>query len=289
MTFINELVGSLKEVFTNDAGKLNLWGKFVISILIAFLSYIIVALFDKLVNDKLMKEKKISEGNSRIRTAASIINSFVRIFVYSFAVLAILDFIGVNTRSILAVAGIGGITIAFAAQSIVKDVINGMFLLFENQFDIGDWIGIQGKEGTVIDIGLRTIKLQDIAGQIHMIPNGQIDIVTNYSKNNMKAIADISLRAHVDLDKAWELIDESLGKLKEKHAIFLTRPIIFGLMKADEYSYTIRVNAITKVGDQWLAERIIRKELLRELQKENMLTVSSVDPGEIKSNRNGKI
>ncbi len=236
-----------------------------------------------------MNENKLGEKNSRIRTAASIVNSFVRIFVYSFAVLAILDFIGINTRSILAVAGIGGITIAFAAQSIVKDVINGMFLLFENQFDIGDWVDIKGKSGTVVEMGLRTIKLQDIAGQIHMIPNGQIDIVTNYSKNQMKAIVDISLRADVDLDRAWAIIDKTLGDLKENYKIFLSQPTILGLMKVDEYSYTIRVNAMTNTGSKWEAERLMRKELIRALQKENMIIVNDIKLGVMKKKKNGKI
>lgn len=289
MIGISMFIDTFKSVFFNENGSLNFFGKILISALIAFVSYIIVTLVDKVINDKLIKDRTASEGNSRISTAASILNSFVKVFVYSFAVLVILDFVGVNIKSILTVAGIGGITVAFASQSIVKDVINGAFLLFENQYDIGDWIEIKGKAGTVIDIGLRTVKLQDIAGQVHMIPNGQIDIVTNYSKNHMKAIVDISLRVDVDIDEAWQLIDQTLEQLKKEYTIFLTRPVILGVMKVDDYSYTIKVNAFTNIGEQWEAERIIRRALLKSLQKEGLIKIHGSHIGEKRKRKDGKI
>lgn len=289
MIQIIDLINTVKGVFTQENGGLNFLGKVVVSALIALGSYLIVSLVDKIINDKLIKGKKLAEGNSRIKTAASIINSIVKVFVYSFAVLVILDFVGINTKSILAVAGIGGITIAFAAQSIVKDVINGAFLLFENQFDIGDWIEIKGKSGTVMDMGLRTVKLQDLAGQVHMIPNGQIDIVTNYSKNHMKAMVDISLRADVNIDQAWQTIDQTLEQLKKDNIIFLTRPTIFGVMKVDEFSYTIKINAFTNVGEQWEAERLIRRQALKALQEQDLIKIQDSHIGEIKKKRDGKI
>lgn len=268
---------------------MNLLGKVSVSILIAFGSYIIVSLIDKIIKEKLIRDEKMAEGNSRIRTAASIVNSFVKVIVYSFAVLVILDFVGVNTKSVLAVAGIGGITIAFAAQSIVKDAINGAFLLFENQFDIGDWIEVKGKSGTVMEMGFRTVKLQDLAGQVHMIPNGQIDIVTNYSKNKMKAMVDISLRADVDIEKSLNIIEATLDRLKKENPIFLTRPNIFGVMKVDEFSYTINLNAFTNTGEQWAAERLLRREVLKELQKKDLIKVQDINIGEIKKKKDGEI
>ena len=168
-------------------------------------------------------------------------------------------------------------------------MINGAFLLFENQFDIGDWIEIKGKSGTVMDMGLRTVKLQDLAGQVHMIPNGQIDIVTNYSKNHMKAMVDISLRADVNIDQAWQTIDQTLEQLKKDNIIFLTRPTIFGVMKVDEFSYTIKINAFTNVGEQWEAERLIRRQVLKALQEQDLIKIQDSHIGEIKKKRDGKI
>lgn len=219
-------------------------------------------------------------------TAATVANSFVKVFVYSLAVLAILDFMGANTKSIIAVAGVGGITVAFAAQSIVKDVINGAFLLFENQFDIGDWIEVKGRSGTVVDMNLKTLKLQDFGGQIHMIPNGQIDMVTNHSKNPMKAVADISLSNMVPIEESFEVIRASIKDLKSQYRIFLSEPVILGIIRSDEFSYTIRIIAMTGPGSQWEGERIIRKNVISALQDQGLIK----DIGrETKKVKNGKI
>lgn len=283
MFTIEELFESIKTIFITTNGNISLVGKIVWSIVIAFFAIVLVKLLDKVINRKLIDET-IAKNNSRVGTAATVAKSFAKVFVYVLAILFILDIMGINTRSILAVAGIGGLTIAFAAQSIVKDVINGAFLLFENQYDIGDWVEIKGKSGTVISMGLRTTKLQDFAGQIHMIPNGQIDIVTNHSKNNMKAIVDIGLKNTVEVDEVLDLLENGL----KEEEIFVAKPMIWGIMKVDEFSYTLRIIAIARPGNQWAAERLIRLQVISILQEHNLVN-QIINIEEIRKSKDGEI
>lgn len=283
MFTIEELFESIKTIFITTNGNISLVGKIVWSIVIAFFAIVLVKLLDKVINRKLIDET-IAKNNSRVGTAATVAKSFAKVFVYVLAILFILDIMGINTRSILAVAGIGGVTIAFAAQSIVKDVINGAFLLFENQYDIGDWVEIKGKSGTVISMGLRTTKLQDFAGQIHMIPNGQIDIVTNHSKNNMKAIVDIGLKNTVEVDEVLDLLENGL----KEEEIFVAKPMIWGIMKVDEFSYTLRIIAIARPGNQWAAERLIRLQVISILQEHNLVN-QIINIEEIRKSKDGEI
>lgn len=283
MFTIEELFESIKTIFITTNGNISLVGKIVWSIVIAFFAIVLVKLLDKVINRKLIDET-IAKNNSRVGTAATVAKSFAKVFVYVLAILFILEIMGINTRSILAVAGIGGLTIAFAAQSIVKDVINGAFLLFENQYDIGDWVEIKGKSGTVIGMGLRTTKLQDFAGQIHMIPNGQIDIVTNHSKNNMKAIVDIGLKNTVEVDEVLDLLENGL----KEEEIFVAKPMIWGIMKVDEFSYTLRIIAIARPGNQWAAERLIRLQVISILQEHNLVN-QIINIEEIRKSKDGEI
>ena len=280
---IDKIIDKLKAVFLTSQGNINLIGKIGISIFIALLALLLVKILNKIIKEKIIEESLV-QNNSRVKTATTVAHSFAKVFVYVLAVLIILDVMGVNTRSILAVAGIGGLTVAFATQSIVKDVINGSFLLFENQFDIGDWVEIKGRAGTVVGMGIRTTKIQDFSGQIHMIPNGQIDIVTNHSKNNMKAVVDIGLRTDADLEKVQSIIEGSLID----DEIFVSAPSILGIVKLDEFSYTIRITAITKAGNQWAAERLIRKQVLKGLQDNGLVGKTNLDE-KIRKKKNGEI
>lgn len=265
-TLMTDFFDGIKKLLFNEVGAFSFIGKLIVALLIAFIAFVLVKLIDKLIIQKLVNNKIIKYEDSRIRTAASVVNSFVKIFIYAFAVLIILDFFGINTGSIIAVAGIGGLTVAFASQSIVRDVINGAFILFENQYDIGDWVMIQGLQGTVVDMSLRLVKIKDVAGQIHIIPNGVINIVTNYSKGQMKSVVDLSIPNNFPLEDLEIIVDEIAKKIKIENDLFLTKPTLLGIMSMQSFTYTARITALTNPDDQWLGERIIRKELLKRLQ-----------------------
>src|SRR5207244_12006129 len=110
----------------------------------------------------------------------SIVGMFVIIFV---ACLEILSLLGINLGPLLASAGIAGLAIGFGAQTLVKDVINGFFILLENQYDIGDNIRVAGVKGTVEAMNMRSTVLRDEDGTVHIIPNSEINIVSNATRD----------------------------------------------------------------------------------------------------------
>jgi len=118
----------------------------------------------------------------RLRTLSGLVKSSVSVIILVIAVVMMLQEVGFSIAPLLASAGIVGITIGFGAQTLVKDILSGFFLLIEDQFDEGDEVEISGKKGTVKKVTLRTIWLQDKEGTIHVIPNGSIVMVSNFSK-----------------------------------------------------------------------------------------------------------
>ncbi|MCC9882215.1 mechanosensitive ion channel family protein, partial [Streptococcus agalactiae] len=113
----------------------------------------------------------------------------------------ILSILGVPISSLLAGAGIAGVAIGLGAQGFLSDVVNGFFILLENQFDVGDIINVGTVSGTVTNVGIRTTQIHDFDGTLHFIPNRNITIVSNKSRSNMRAQIDIPLFVHTNLDQ----------------------------------------------------------------------------------------
>lgn len=153
------------------------FGKSFLVILFGVILYKVVRIFIKKALIKFKSPKKFV-------TMSTILNSISKYFIVFFVICEIFYFFGVDIKSILTIAGIGGITVGLGAQSLVKDFITGIFILFEDQFAVGDEIIIGDKSGKVKAITLRTIILESEEGFIHIIPNSEVKIVTN--KTNKK-------------------------------------------------------------------------------------------------------
>lgn len=126
------------------------------------------------------------EGRKRAATIATLLKSFLRYTIYFVAIVIFLGLLGVNTGTLLAGAGLVGLAISFGAKNLIQDVLTGFFILFEDQFAVGDYITAAGVSGVVEEIGLRTTRLKDTGGQVHYIPNGRIFQVTNYSRSSLR-------------------------------------------------------------------------------------------------------
>ena len=147
----------------------------------------VVALFAWVLTQALTKSFVVwvavgTPRGKRLRTLSGLVKSSVSVIILVIAVVMMLQEVGFSIAPLLASAGIVGITIGFGAQTLVKDILSGFFLLIEDQFDEGDEVEISGKKGTVKKVTLRTIWLQDKEGTIHVIPNGSIVMVSNFSK-----------------------------------------------------------------------------------------------------------
>ncbi len=123
----------------------------------------------------------------------------------------------IDIGPILAGAGILGLAVSFGAQSLVKDVISGFFILFENQFGLGDVIEAAGKSGTVEKMTLRVVVLRDVYGIMHIVPNSEIKVVSNKTRGWSRAVVDVGIARDVDIDQALEVV------LDEAHGSRMTR------------------------------------------------------------------
>src|SRR5436309_4376808 len=185
-----------------------------------------------------LQEKKLPSGirAQKIRTMASVITSVGVFVIFFWAVLQALPLFGLNLGPLLASAGIAGLAIGFGAQTMVHDFINGFFILAEDQFSLGDTVRVAGVKGTVEAMSLRRTVLRDDDGTLHMVPNSQITIVSNMTRD----WAQVSLRVAVAYSEPSDKIVNLLRQVGEE----LRHDPRF----ADDIVAEIQVPGIERVG-----------------------------------------
>lgn len=242
-------------------------------VLIIILALIIVRVTRKLV-DRLFKRREsgpIRITERRENTLKKLIKNVVAYVVYFIAIIMVLDnVLGFNVGALLAGAGVAGLAIGFGAQNLVRDIISGFFIIFEDQFSVGDYVGVAGIEGTVEEIGLRTTKVLSWTGELHVLPNGNVTQVINYSVHNGLSIVDVNIPYESNVNDAEKAINEIVATLPEKYDFIVGVPEIIGVQNLDVSHFSIRVIADTLPGFQWAGERNIRKELQDKLYKEGI-------------------
>ena len=171
----------------------------------------------------------------------------------------ILSNLGTDIKGLVAGAGIAGLALGFGAQSFVKDVITGFFIVFEDQFSIGDYVKIGGYTGTVEQIGLRTTKIQNWTGELHILPNSSIVEVTNYSVYNSIAVVDISIAYEEDVNRAEQVIEEVVAEMSGQHPEIVRPPEILGVQNLGSSDVVIRIIAEVLPMEHWHISREMRK------------------------------
>lgn len=242
----------------------NLVGKIIRIVLIIIAMYLIIRIGTKLINKFIKRQSnmKISIDEKKARTLGALMKSILRYSVYFFGIASILTQV-FGTIS-LTFAGIGGVAIGFAAQNFVKDVINGFFILFEDQFSVGDYINIGDKGGVVESIGLRLTKLRDFNGDIHIIPNGMISQITNHSRGDMRVLVDVDVDYEEDIDRVTAILDKVCEDFKSNENI-VDGPKVIGVVALKDLGFTVRVWAKAKTMTQWECENDLRKEIKKAL------------------------
>lgn len=178
-------------------------------ILIIVIGLLIVKILTKYISRYL---DKIDTQHSR--TIRTVLLSFIRYMTYFFMFTAILSLFGVNVLSIMAIAGIGSVAIGFGAQTFVKDLITGAFILLEEQYQVDDYVVINNFSGRVEEIGLRTTRLRNVDNnEVYIIPNGEIKIVTNKTKDYQKALVNLKVEFVDDISKLSDLVANSFKQL----------------------------------------------------------------------------
>lgn len=207
-----------------------------------------------------------------LRTLSRSVLRYVTYFIVGFTVLGQLaKAADTDLRGFLAGAGILGVALGFGAQSLVKDVINGFFILLENQYAVGEYITTGQFSGFVEEVGLRITKIRDWGGEYHIIPNGQIQTVTNYSRGSMRAMVEVGISYEEDIDKALQVMGEVASGVREELAeTIVDGPEVLGVVALGPSEVVIRTVAKTKPMEQWRVERELRKRYKEAFDREGI-------------------
>lgn len=207
----------------------------------------------------------IQISERRTVTVAKLLENIVAYVVMFIMLIAILGVFNINASGLLAGAGVIGLAVGFGAQSLVKDVITGLFILLEDQFSVGDYVKIGQFEGVVLEIGLRTTKVKSWTGEIHTLPNGSIVQVTNYSVSNSVAFVDVSISYEADIAKAEQVIEELLEELPAQYEQMVTTPQLLGVQTLAASEVILRVIAEVEPMQHAVIARALRKEIKNRL------------------------
>lgn len=261
------------KVILNDAtiDSIDAIIKKVISIIIiTIIMYLVIKIGNKLINkfvDKQVKSKmSFSLDPQKAKTIGEVLKSVLKYTVYCVGIACM--FYDIFAKIPVAIASAGGFAIGFGAQSLVKDLINGFFILFEDQYGVGDHITLGQYSGIVESIGIRTTVLRDFTGDLHLVPNGSVLEVTNHSRGDIRFIVDVEIAYEENIDETIELIKNVNYNFEKKHASKLRGDIeVLGVISLNASGVTIRVIGRAKPLSQWEMERELRKDIKIALDK----------------------
>nr|WP_139186967.1 mechanosensitive ion channel family protein [Sediminibacillus halophilus] len=238
-------------------------------IMILIISALIIRIGTSLINRIFRKRERgpfrISER--RENTLKKLVQNTLAYVVYFTAFIMILDAMTIPIGALLAGAGVAGLAIGFGTQNLVRDVITGFFIIFEDQFSVGDYIQTAGIEGTVEEIGLRTTKILSWTGELHIVPNGSVDQVTNYSIHNSIAVVDVNIPYEADIPTAERIIEQLLPELPEQYPEMITVPELLGVQTMETSHVVIRVIAEVVPMEHWMIARVLRREIKGRLER----------------------
>ncbi|MNK97029.1 putative MscS family protein YkuT [compost metagenome] len=259
--------------FTN----IDMWENVLFSciriVVIMVLTRLFIKIIFKFIDHSLQRheESRINVNPRRFVTVGELLKNVISIASNFVMVMLLLGEFGVNLAPLLAGAGVFGLAVGFGAQSLVKDVITGFFIILEDQFAVGDVIQTGTLKGTVEIIGLRTTRLVSWTGEVHIIPNGMITNVTNYSLNNALAVVDIPISNKRKLDDSLDILRKSMNELKENTEALANVPNVLGVQSITTSEYVVRIVGECLPGKRSEVEREIQtyaKEALDEAEGE---------------------
>lgn len=206
----------------------------------------------------------VSQAEQRAQTIAAVFKGIAVVGVYAVAVLLALEQVGVNTAPLLGSVAILGLAVSFGAQNLVRDVVNGFFILIENQYAVGDVVTIGGVTGTVEKINVRSTRVREFNGTLHVIPNGAITSAANVTRDWSRVVLDLGVSYDADLELAKRLINDVGAEIyaePEWAKKFLEAPSCMGIMGLEDSFVTLRMVAKTEPGDHWAAGRELRRRM----------------------------
>jgi moderate conductance mechanosensitive channel len=215
--------------------------------------------------------KRLREQRSQ--TLASLLNNVGLMVIAAVALLTILDVLGTPIGPLLASVGIFGLAVSFGAQSLIKDLISGAFMLAEGQVAVGDVVKVGATAGLVEKITLRTLVLRDVHGVVHVIPNGTVETLSNLTKSWSRAVLEIGVAYKEDIDRVMDvMLDEAMRMYEDPDwaPVIVEEPVVPGVERFDDSAVTIRVMFKTLPLKQWDVSRQYRRRIKNRFDSEGI-------------------
>ena len=258
--------------FGSELGR-DLIGRLVTIGAILAVSLVIWELASGLINVYLDRKDESGEQlvrSARLRTLLPLIRSALLVVITLMAAMVTLSELGVDIGPLLAGAGVAGLAIGFGAQTLVKDFITGMFILFEDSIHVGDVATVGGKTGVIEALTVRTVQLRDLSGTVHTVPFSSVDVIANLTKDFSYALLDVGIGYREDVDHVIEVLREIGAELAadpEFGANIIDELEVLGLNEFADSAVIVRVRLKTKPLTQWGIKREFNRRLKRRFDE----------------------
>lgn len=244
--------------------------KAIYCIVVAIICYMATRI-SKWLTEKIFSKKSIIVKNPRrANTFKSVVSNMLKVAIYFIAVLTILAELGVSKTSLAAVSGSIAVAIGLGAQNLVSDMISGVFILLEEQFQVGDIVTIAGCTGTVESVTMRCTRLRNADGTVYIVPNGTITTITNKCKEFMNASVDVGVDYDEDIDHVIDVLKDEMNVVFNEVKGLKEVPEVLGIVGLDDSAVTIRIVAKCDIKENFPVEREIRIHIKRRFTKENI-------------------
>jgi len=211
-----------------------------------------------------------TRADQRIEALAVALAGAATFVVWLVAIFESLRVLGVRLEPLLTGAGLIGVALGFGAQSLIRDFLAGVFILVEDQFGVGDWVDLGEVTGSVEAVTLRATRIRSVDGTVWHVPNGQIQRAGNMSQHWSRALLDIQIALHSDINRARDAIKRVADEIWHEDRAIIEEPEVWGVQSIGPTGITIRLVAKTKPLEQWRVTRVMRERIKAELDREGI-------------------
>lgn len=267
--FIGEIMDNLRdpELWMGVASKL------IQALILIIAAMILVRVVNGMIDNffKVKSKSRLKGSSKRNQTLINVLQNAATVFIWFVVIMMVLETFSLPVRTLLAGAGVVGLAIGFGAQSLVKDMITGFFIILENQFDKGDFVrvntsGTTVAEGEVLSLGLRASKIQGWEGELFIIPNGTINEVVNFSRYNAISMLDMNVSVEEDLDAVENILEQFFEARWQEEEMLVSKPEILGLQGIENGEAIIRIMLETQPMEHFGVTRRMRKAIKNHLE-----------------------
>jgi small-conductance mechanosensitive channel len=238
-------------------------------VLLALITLITLRVFARQVQRGLSKTSIDPERVDRLKTLVQIIHSILFIAVLIITVAMALQTLQINVAPLIAGAGIAGLALSLGAQTLIKDFIGGFLIFIENQFTVGDVISVGSVSGAVEEIGLRATRLRDFQGRLHIVPNGDMRLVSNVTAEWARAVVVLNVDYQADMGKVMSALEAAVQQTQDDETVkakLLETPQATGWVGFNDWAIQVQLTAKTLPGQQWGVMMALRRHAVEALR-----------------------